>query len=121
MKPYEAIRAKYEASEHDLPWGYWVEWHLRHGFLFNTPEFFAMGYPIIKGAELVPVLDGDCWYLFALAGSMSKCWSILPWPLPWVGFERILDGKREMRFYRLEDLRRHTPGLNLQHDIVGTS
>lgn len=109
MSPYETIRLKYEASEHEKPWKWWLEYHYERGFVFSTPDFFAMGRVTSKS----PGMD-DCWYIFAFAGDMAKCWSILPWPLPWVAFERILDGKRDLRFYRLEDLRRHTPNLDQQ-------
>lgn len=111
MSPYETIRAKYEASEHDLPWEAWEDLYKRTGFVFATPDFFAMGSAGRKGETLVLFGDGekDTWYIFAFAGDMAKCWSILPYELPWIAFERIRGGKRELAFYRTEDLRRHTP------------
>ena len=113
MSPYETIKAKYEASEHDLSWEFWMENHLRWGYVFSAPDFFIMGRPVqscgFGNMDFKPREQCDCWYIFAFAGDMAKCWSILPYELPWIAFERIRGGKRELAFYRTEDLRRHTP------------
>ena len=110
--PYDTIKAKYEASEHVEPWGFWLDWHLQNGFVFSTPVFFAMGRPVRSATGILWKSSkdiADTWYIWGLAGDMSKCWSILPYELPWIAFERIRGGKRELAFYRTEDLRRHTP------------
>jgi len=115
MNPYDTIKAKYEASEHVETWQWWMDWHYRHGFVFSTPDFFAMGHCCIKTSNggLVGLgfeeRHSDTWYIFAMAGDMAKCWSILPYELPWIAFERIRGGKRELAFHRTADLRRLTP------------
>jgi len=32
----------------------------------------------------------------------------MPYPLPWLAFERLIDNKRELRFYQTSDIKRLT-------------
>ena len=107
MSPYEKIRHAYIQHPQEETFEHYVDWHLKNAFLFSTPEFFIMGREVPK---MVIELSGkvelrkfphalwtpDTWYIHAMAGDMSKAWSILPWPLPWIAFERIRGGAREL-------------------------
>ncbi len=85
--------------------------HLQNGFVFSTPDFFIMGRPVVKSAEPALILDPavrfprdkcDCWLVYLAAGNLGKAWSILPWELPWLCFER----KNDLRFQELDRIRR---------------
>lgn len=111
MTPYEQIKVKYEAAPHDRPWGWWLEWHAVHGFIFSTPDYFVMGRPIQTSFDfhdlaLAAREQANAWYIFAFSGDLSQVWSILPFPLGWIAFERIRDGKRELTTVKSESLRR---------------
>lgn len=99
---------------------WYLDWHLNHGCVFSTTEFFVMARPIVRqpsAPETQSVIDGfntwpdgvaDCWYVHAYAGDLSKVWAIVPYPLKWVAFERIQCDRRVLRFHRFEDLHRLT-------------
>ena len=117
MSPYEQIAAQYAAHPQERSFEWYCEWHMRHGFLFSTPHFFIMGRaqnlaimreigPVLPLYGLSPLLVLDTWYVHAMAGDMTRAWDILPWPLPWLAWERVLDGQRELRFYSTEEVRR---------------
>jgi hypothetical protein len=85
--------------------------HLQHGFVFSTPDFFIMGRAVVRTAAPEWILDPanpfaredcDTWLVYLAAGDLGKAWSILPWPLPWLAFER----NNDLRFYELARIRR---------------
>lgn len=115
MSPYEAMAAKYRAHPQEREFVWYVAWHLEHGFVFSTPEYFVMGRPVNREAEAAEICEPtwqfareecNCWYVHAMAGDLRRVWEILPWPLGWVAFERIHDGKRNLRFYPTEHMKR---------------
>jgi len=88
-----------------------LELHLLNGFVFSTPEFFAMGRPVVKGAdkalivnpaELFPDAACDCWHVYLFSGAMTQAFNVIPWELPWFSFER----GNELRFYPVSSIRR---------------
>ena len=118
ISPYERIydRARQEMSDREF--ARLVGWHLQHGFVFARPDFFVMGRPVMRFAPMELLLspeytfrsaDCDCWYIHSMSGNMSAAWSVMPWPLPWIAYERMRDGKRHLTFRRTEDLRRLCP------------
>lgn len=118
MSPYEKLEAVYARHPKEEPLAKYVEWHLRHGFVFARPDFFAMGRPvsrkappaeILNPARLFSTAEIDCWYLHAAAGNMSKMWTILPFPLGWFCFTRAADPLSELVFVESERLRRLCP------------
>ena len=115
MSPYETIAQKYFDHPQEAPFGDYVEWHLQYGFVYSTPEYFVMGKncrrlapsnEIVDCEHVFDASDSDCWYVFAMAGNVSKAFSSMPFPLPYIAFERIIDNKRELRLYKTEDLQR---------------
>ena len=105
MSPYETIKAKYEASEHVESWVWWMTYYAHFGYWFNEPDFFICGeYKEIDGKR--------CWYIFAMAGDMAKAWSVLPYHLPWMAFERIRGGKRELTIVPTDTMKRLTPRMD---------
>ena len=114
MSPYDLIRRAYRDHPQERSFEWYWDWHCEHGFAYATPDFAVMGRncyresieAFLRQPQYFDREEGDTWYIHALAGDMSKCWSILPWPLEWIAFERIQGGKRDLRFYRTETLRR---------------
>jgi len=112
MTPYDQIKAKYDQNPQDQFFEYYLTWHHRNGFVFSTPDFFIMGRAVDKNSFDPTVLasadreNQNAWYIHAMAGNMARAWDILPYPLGYVGWERIQGGKRDLRWYRTEDIRR---------------
>jgi hypothetical protein len=112
MSHYERMAEQYRLHPQERSFEWYCDWHIRHGFLFATPEFFIMGrsccIQTFNPELLEPGAPGDnCWYIHGFSGDMSKAWSILPWELPWIAFERVREGKREQPcFVEIERLRR---------------
>lgn len=117
MTPYDQIYSQYAQHPQARTFSWYIEWHLRHGFVFSTPEYFVMGRPVNMAhfdpdASEIHVYSresSDAWYIHAMAGEMPKLWAIMPWDLPQIGWERVRDGKRELSFFSTEDLRRLCP------------
>ncbi len=115
MSPYEQMAAKYAAHPQARPFEWYVAHHARHGFVYSTPQFFVMGRPVRRDANAEHITEPtflfqhdvcNCWFVHAMAGDLSRVWDILPWPLGWVAWERILDGTLDLRFYPTERVRR---------------
>lgn len=86
--------------------------HLHFGFVHSTPDYFIMGRPVLKAAPIEQIVNCrhiftgitcDCWHVYLACGDIARAWEVLPWPLPWISFER----KNELRFHELERIREH--------------
>lgn len=110
MTPIEEAIVVYEKEycartfEHDL----WL--HLENGYVFSGPEFFIMGRPIQRWAsyELIsnPAIkfpNADCWLVWLAAGQgcLEKFFTLMPYPLPWIAWER----KNHLRFWETAHLK----------------
>jgi hypothetical protein len=74
-----------------------LEAHLLHGYVFSTPEYFAMGRPVRSSASPADMVNPwvnwpretcDAWLVYLAAGDMQKALTCVPYPLPWIAFER---------------------------------
>lgn len=110
MSPYQIAREVYAKEPCARSFEQDMRLHLEFGFVFSTPDFFAMGRPVVKeGAPgdivnpgiLFPRKQCNCWHVYLMAGDIGKCWSVMPWPLGWVSFER----KNELHFLPMERIR----------------
>ena len=94
--------------EHDL------YWHLQNGYVFSTPEYFIMGRPVKKDAPewllLRPdkKIEGTCdaWLVWLAAGRLDVLPDVMPYWLPWIGFQR----RNKLRWYETDRLLRGTIG-----------
>jgi hypothetical protein len=111
MKPIDQARAIYEREPCSRTFDEDMALHLAHGFVFSTPSFFIMGRPVPRGAYEDQIVDPavvfapelcDCWHVHVLAGDASRAWSILPWPLEWLSYQR----NNELRFFPMADMQR---------------
>jgi hypothetical protein len=117
LSPYETIAQKYFDHPQEAPFGDYVEWFLRNGYVISNPEYFVMGKncrrlaPVEHICDCTHVFDeqdSDCWYVFAMAGNLQQCIANMPYELPWIAFERLIDNKRDLRFYETADIKRLT-------------
>lgn len=114
MSPYERARFLYQRFPQERSFTWYWDWHCQYAFAYATQEFCIMGRPIIR--EVGPLVNrclfladrsqADCWYIHAMAGNLSKAWDILPYPLGWMGFERMRGGTLELTYVLTEQLRR---------------
>lgn len=118
MSPYAKLEAAYAAHPKEEPLANYVQWHMRHGFVFARPDVFLMGRPVLRSAppeavkdpmHLFPSEQCDAWYIHAAAGNMSAMWSLMPWPLGWIGWTRLYDPQSELVFHPVERLIRLCP------------
>jgi hypothetical protein len=117
MSPYEQCEAKYAESWPKCGFEERVIRAMKHGFVFSTPDFFVMGRPVVSTAPHEQIAcpaftfdrsKCDMWHLDWFAGDMHKVWAVLPWPLPYISFERMRSGRLELQIYRETDIHRFT-------------
>lgn len=109
MTPVEKAAAVYEREPCARTFKEDLEAHLLHGYVFSTPEFFLMGRPVIRGAIYSLIVnpwhvfdDPDCWHVYLFAGDLSKVYAAIPYPLPFISFER----KNKLRVFPVEQIRK---------------
>jgi hypothetical protein len=114
--PFDLAVQKYLDFPQEMPFEFYLNWHFKNGFVFSTPEFFIMGRALGRkwitdhGITLHQLKKplADTWYIHFFSGDMNKAWSILPWYLPWIAFERVRSGKRELTILPFEQIKRLT-------------
>ena len=94
MSPIDRCAVTFAKHGHDFAAA--LERNYQGGFVFSTPDFFIMGRE----------LDGG-WFIEGMAGDTSKAWSILPYELPYVTFERFDNDLRRVAIGRLKRLTYH--------------
>jgi hypothetical protein len=92
MSPID--RAALSFVKHGVDFAAALERNYQDGFVFSTPDYFIMGREVAEG-----------WFIEGMAGDFTRAWSILPYELPKIGFERF---DNNLRFYPIETLRRMT-------------
>jgi hypothetical protein len=105
ISPVERIAALYNESsprsfKEDL------EAHLLHGWVFSSPTYFCMGRGVERDASQQDINNPwhlfskpDTWYVYAFSGDIQWTWKSIPYPLPWIAFERR---KGPIKFYPYE-------------------
>jgi hypothetical protein len=113
VSPYEQIEAVYNAHPQELPFWRYVDYHHRRGYVYSNQDYFVMGRPVIKESTQDLIADPthafpkelcNCWFVHAMAGNIGKALEIMPWPLGWIGFERLRAGVKDLTFLPTEDL-----------------
>ncbi len=82
--------------------------HLRWGYVYSSPDLFAMARPVAKDSSRESILNyaiqhnkPDCWHVALVVGNLSNLLNLLPFPLPWMSFERR---NKDLKFYDFESL-----------------
>lgn len=111
MTPFEQAAKVYDRESCVRSFTEDVELHFLHGFVHSTPDFFIMGRPVVRAAAPALILNPshpfaraecDAWMVYLAAGDLGKAWQVLPWPLPWLVFER----NNELRFVSADAIKR---------------
>jgi hypothetical protein len=111
MTPYEVAADWYRIHPQPHSFSYYLIENALHGFVFITPDFFIMGRPANKqlleqGVRSVQFdAEPDCWLVVFACGELSKAWSILPYYLPWIAFERLRNGRLDLNVISLSRMR----------------
>lgn len=111
MTPFEQAAQVYAKERCARSFTEDVELHFLHGFVHSTPDYFIMGRAVVKCAPPALIVDPqhrfsravcDAWMVYLAAGDLGKAWDVLPWPLPWLVFER----NNELRFVPADAMKR---------------
>jgi hypothetical protein len=88
--------------------------HLKHGYVYNSPECFIMGRPVDSKADSDDILDyskefsePDCWYVCLAVGikKLNDLINLMPYDLPLVGWQRM---SGDIRYYNTKRLKKFT-------------
>lgn len=107
MTPVEQAAAVYDREPCARTFREDLTAHLLHGYVFSTPDFFAMGRPVSSTAEPALIVDPwvefeypDAWLVYLVAGDMRKALTMVPYPLAKIGLEK----RNKLRFYGFAEL-----------------
>lgn len=103
MTPVEQAAAVYNTEPCARSFREDLEAHLLHGYVFSTPEFFAMGRAVDSHARAGLIVNpwvkfdtSDAWMIYLVAGDTAKAIEALPYDLPLICWER----SNSLRFWR---------------------
>lgn len=95
MTPIERAAAVYAREPCARPFHEDLTAHFVRGYVISTPDVFVMFRPVrwANGeASIVnpwiPHEDCDAWHIYLFSGNIEALESLLPYPLPWVSYER---------------------------------
>lgn len=109
MTPFEAAINVYATEPCVRTFSEDLEAHFRHGYVFNTPDYFYMARPVHKGANHHDIVNPyvtypdhlcDCWHVYLFAGDMTALFAQAPRKFKWASFER----HNRLRYYRWDNI-----------------
>lgn len=119
LRPFDAMEAWFERNPSPVTnFSEMLVWHLRHGYVFNTHEYFVMGRPIrleptreqtdeaIARLFVYEPREANCWYFCALSGNLRNSCKVLPFDLKWMAYHRMIRGKPRLFVRPLAPFRR---------------
>lgn len=72
-----------------------VQLHLANGYVIGTPWLLALARPVNHLDVVANIVDPschydsfDCWHIYFAAGEVMELVRCLPYPLPWISYER---------------------------------
>lgn len=125
MNPYAAIYEKSHKEQPSVDFPALIGWHLEHGFIHSTPDYFVMGRPVNMHAghdlirdprHLFEASERNCWYVHAMSGDLTKVWQTLPYHLRYMAFDRWHAGEQCLTIVATEHLRRLCVSSLKDHD-----
>ncbi len=111
MSPYETAYQWFCEHPQQESFSWYCGWHMQHAFLYSTPDFFICGRPAVKqsleniGPTFAHERYPDCWFIHFLSGDVGKAWTILPYYLPFVAFQRLRRNQLELVIVQTDRLR----------------
>jgi hypothetical protein len=107
MTPFERAQAVYLAEPCARPFYEDLFFHLQFGTVISTPDVFAMARPVWRDWPVENLrapwradAEGNCWWVWLVAGDMRAALAYMPAGREWIGFER----ENVPRFRRLDRL-----------------
>lgn len=97
MTPIETAAAVYASEPCARSFREDLEAHLLGGHVHSTPTAFVMARPVMRAADYELLTnpwvtwrreDADAWLVYLAAGDVAEMLGFLPFPLPWIGWER---------------------------------
>jgi hypothetical protein len=108
MTPIDQARAVYSQEWCARTFDEDLALHLSGGYVFSTPTMFLMGRPVRSDAPPDEIVNPavsfsgpDAWLVYLLAGSLREALEFIPYPLPFVGWERA----NILRFHAMDRVR----------------
>jgi len=96
MTPVERAAQVYQREECASTFQRDLEAHLLNGYVFSTPQAFAMGRAVNSKADEALILDPwhsfksedcDAWLIWLAAGDLPSLLHCFPHPLPLIGYQ----------------------------------
>jgi hypothetical protein len=119
MTPYDRARAVYASEPCARTFEEDLRLHLKFSYVYSTPDYFIMGRPVAMDSSykditdpLVQFSEPDAWWVYLASGDLNSFFTIKPFDLPYVGWER----GNKARFYRADRVSRlcqRTSTMNL--------
>jgi hypothetical protein len=106
MTPAETAYAYYDRPDGNI-FHYVLDYHLKNGYVFSTPQTFVMGRPVDITGNRWDILDlsyafpkasWNCWFVYFCAGDLKNVFTMMPFSLPYCSFEH----RNRLRFYSTE-------------------
>lgn len=99
MVPCQEARAVYEKEPCARSFSEDVSAHMRTGFVISTPWCFVLARPVWSKAPAADIVNplvmfhhrmdvSDCWHIYLMAGLVEAAVDYIPFPLPFISFER---------------------------------
>lgn len=114
MTPVEEAKAVYDREPCARSFREDLEAHLLTGYVWSSPTAFGMCRAVrrdlTQGAIvnpwiMIPPHDCDAWLIYLAAGDLDELAGKLPYPLPFIGWER----ENVLRWYPFRRIARHYP------------
>lgn len=112
MKPFDVIAELYEVYDVGRTFDEDIAAHISNGYVFSTPEFFLMGRPVDRFADMKSIDDPwypfpmerqNTWLVYAFAGHSQNLLTFMPYPLTWLAWQRR---GNPLRIYDLQQAKR---------------
>jgi hypothetical protein len=120
MTPAEIIAAKYAARGEcfrDV-----LAAHLVNGYVFSGPDYFVMGRAVggndsdlwLDFNHVFHVEQCDAWFISAMAGNVGAALRLIPYPLPYLVYQRRGKWRRRKVMTRTLNLQKPEPPAQYQ-------
>lgn len=111
MRPIDRARLVYEQEPCARTFEQDLGLHLAYHVVHSDNTLFLMGRAVPRNAPLELIRDPehifspgecDCWWVYLAAGEVNSFLYYMPYPLPWLGWER----GNQPRFYETNKVQR---------------
>jgi len=84
--------------------------YMANGCVYLTPDSLLVLKPVCRDSEEHPanqwnVINPDAWYVQVIIGEVRKLIKVIPYDLPYIGWERGIN-KTCLKWFKMENLKR---------------